>query len=100
MPMVPNAKPNVDSMLERIWGGSRALCELHVDPQRQNVKIVLSEEARAAIMTQKSSIKWRGAIQLYFEANEPPTISIFGVPVEIDSRLMPSEIRFRSEVVI
>ena len=83
-------------ILDRIWSGRNELRRLHVDPNLENVDIVMSVHAHMVVMSDRASVA--GIVELDNDA--PAGIRIWGLPVRRDPTFDDNEIRFRSEVAL
>lgn len=98
----PISPAPVEEVLRRVYDGRAKLVDLFC-PNWDSVRIVIAEECYAEILMSLSRGKHYGAIQSSYSVDSEKIehkLIIFDIQVEVDARLMPHEIRFRSEVVL
>jgi hypothetical protein len=95
--------PEVRDFLCRVYDGRSKLNGLGLPVDWDGVRIVMAEECYAEILLALSKGDSYGAIQHTYTCDGSEmthTLIVFGIQVEVDARLMPHEIRFRSEVTL
>lgn len=101
--MPTTTAPPVEQVIRRVYDGRSKLNSLGLCPDWDGLRIVIAEECYAEILHSLAEGENYGAIQHTYTCDGSEmkhVLIIFGIQVDVDARLMPHEIRFRSEVTL
>lgn len=103
---IPSMTPDLRAVIHRIWDGRAAMHRLGVDPEQEDVQVIVGEYAWELIREYWTDLAESGMAVftsvLSSTDSSDVEVRIFNLPVRPATRdeFMPNEIRFRSEVSV